>query len=56
VHDLRPQTVCPSARHSLGSHYDVHNMYGFSEMMATSKAMKAIRKRRPFVVSRQGPF
>ena len=46
------QTVCPSARQYLGRHYDLHNVYGFSEGIATNKALTKIREKRPFIISR----
>ncbi|CAF1621154.1 unnamed protein product [Adineta ricciae] len=38
---LSASTVCPSAQHALSSHYNLHNI-----------ALKAIRGKRPFVLSR----
>ena len=51
-HKLYHKTVCPSAKQYLGSHYDLHNIYGYSEGIATNKALKAIRGKRPFIISR----
>ena len=35
-----------------GLHYDVHNLYGFTETIATNFALKEIRGKRPFIISR----
>ncbi|CAF1109689.1 unnamed protein product [Adineta steineri] len=45
-------TVCPSAQQALSSHYNLHNMYGYFEARATNLALKTIRHKRPFVLSR----
>ncbi len=56
------KTICPSAKQALGRHYDLHNLYGFTEAKATFKALSKSRKgKRPFVISRssfpgQGQF
>lgn len=34
--DLNYKTVCMSGKQYAGSHYDVHNIYGFAESMVTS--------------------
>ncbi|CAG9860741.1 unnamed protein product [Phyllotreta striolata] len=49
---LNYKTLCMSARHYAGSHYDVHNLYGLSEAIVTSFAMAEIRGKRPMVISR----
>ena len=49
---LYHKTVCPSARQHLGSHYDLHNLYGYSEGIATNQALKTVRQKRPFIISR----
>ena len=49
---LYAKTICPSARQYKGFHYEFHNTYGLDETIATAKAMKNVRKKRPFVVSR----
>ncbi|XP_069701371.1 lysosomal alpha-glucosidase-like [Periplaneta americana] len=45
-------TVCMSSSQYAGHHYDVHNLYGFTEAIVTSFAMAEIREKRPFVISR----
>ncbi|CAF1315715.1 unnamed protein product [Rotaria sordida] len=49
---LSAKTLCPSAQHALSSHYNLHNMYGYFEAKATNLALKTIRHKRPFVLSR----
>ena len=49
---LYAKTICPSARHYKGFHYEFHNTYGIDETIMTASAMIDIRKKRPFVVSR----
>ncbi|CAG0882617.1 unnamed protein product [Darwinula stevensoni] len=46
------RTLCMTAKHYSAVHYDVHNIYGFAETVATNFALKEIRKERPFVISR----
>ncbi|XP_026291972.1 lysosomal alpha-glucosidase [Frankliniella occidentalis] len=50
---LFSKTLCPSAKHYSGSHYDLHNMYGISEAVFTSFALMKIRnEKRPVTISR----
>lgn len=50
---LYTKTVCPSARQYISNHYNLHNMYGHFEAIASNNALKAINKnKRPFVLSR----
>ncbi len=46
------KTVCPSAKQHLGLHYNLHNLYGYSEGIATNLALTAVRHKRPFIISR----
>jgi lysosomal alpha-glucosidase len=46
------KTMCMSAKHYAGLHYDIHNLYGFTEAIVTSFAMSEIRGKRPVVISR----
>lgn len=46
------RTLCMSAEQYAGRHYDVHNLYGMTETIVTNSALKAIRKKRPFIISR----
>lgn len=50
---LATKTLCNSDQHHWSSHYDVHNMYGFTESIATYDALATTRpKKRPFIISR----
>lgn len=49
---LLDKTICPSAKHYGLRHYDVHNLYGWSEMKVTSKVLEKIRARRSLIISR----
>ncbi|XP_060802537.1 lysosomal alpha-glucosidase [Amyelois transitella] len=49
---LKTKTLCMDAQHYAGSHFDWHNLYGIAEAMVTNFALKEIRGRRPFVLSR----
>ncbi|XP_039303833.1 lysosomal alpha-glucosidase isoform X2 [Solenopsis invicta] len=49
---LATKTICMNAKHYLGTHYDLHNTYGTSEAIATNYALKKIRQKRPFIISR----
>ncbi|KAG8228221.1 hypothetical protein J437_LFUL004346 [Ladona fulva] len=49
---LAYRTVCMSARHFAGVHYDVHNLHGFTHAIVTSFALIELRGKRPFVISR----
>ncbi|EEZ99945.2 lysosomal alpha-glucosidase [Tribolium castaneum] len=49
---LNYKTMCMSAKHYAGLHYNVHNLFGFTEAIVTSFAMSDIRGRRPMVISR----
>lgn len=46
------KTICMSANHTIGLHYDVHNLYGFSEAIITNFALAEIRGKRPMIISR----
>ena len=46
------KTLCPSAKQALGRHYDLHNLYGYSEAITTNKVLTDIRQKRPFIISR----
>lgn len=51
--ELYEKTVTMTARHYNDvKHYDAHNIYGFSQTVATFKALKEVTKKRPFVMSR----
>lgn len=48
---LAGKTLCMTARQHASSHYNVHNLYGFTETMTTYKAL-ASEGLRPFIISR----
>ncbi|XP_068605748.1 lysosomal alpha-glucosidase [Brachionichthys hirsutus] len=49
---LSSRTLCMSAQQKVSTHYNLHNMYGLSEAFATHSALKKLRGKRPFVLSR----
>lgn len=49
------RTAAMTVKHYDGTiEYNVHNLYGLSEAIATNKAMTIVREKRPFVLSRSG--
>ncbi|KAM5135364.1 lysosomal alpha-glucosidase-like [Mantella aurantiaca] len=49
---LRHATICSSSRQNISSHYNLHNLYGLSEAIASYYALVKIRGKRPFIISR----
>ncbi|XP_055950335.1 lysosomal alpha-glucosidase-like [Argiope bruennichi] len=49
---LRKKTICMTAKHYSTIHYNEHNLVGYREANATNQALKAIRQKRPFIISR----
>lgn len=49
---LQDNTICMTPKQYLGMHYNVHDLYGISEAIATHKALRATRGKRPFIISR----
>ncbi|GLJ08594.1 hypothetical protein SUGI_0092000 [Cryptomeria japonica] len=50
---IRDKTITPSALHANGIlEYNAHNLYGLSETIVTNRALKSIRKKRPFILTR----
>lgn len=49
---LRTHTLCMDAKHYLGEHYDLHNLFAMGEAIATNFALAEIRGKRPFIISR----
>ncbi|CAG2107192.1 unnamed protein product, partial [Medioppia subpectinata] len=49
---LQHHTLCMTAKHYAGVEYNVHNLYAIYEAMATDKALKEVRQKRSFVISR----
>lgn len=50
---LQVKTICPSALHHAGTHYDLHSLYGLSMATATEAALRSVRKgKRSIVLSR----
>lgn len=39
---LRDNTMCMSGRQKAGLHYDVHNLYGFTEAIATNMSVSSV--------------
>ncbi|XP_029347280.1 lysosomal alpha-glucosidase [Acyrthosiphon pisum] len=49
---LNYKTICMSAIHFAGIHYNLHNLYGLVETISTHDALSEIKNTRPFVISR----
>lgn len=49
---LASRTLCMTDRHNISQHYNVHNIYGYLEAVATYKALVSVRQKRPFIISR----
>ncbi|XP_043570742.1 lysosomal alpha-glucosidase-like [Chiloscyllium plagiosum] len=49
---LRSRTVCMSGQQHLSSHYNLHNLYGLTEAIASHDALIKVIGKRPFVISR----
>ncbi|XP_031454781.1 lysosomal alpha-glucosidase [Phasianus colchicus] len=49
---LQAGTICASSQQHLSSHYNLHNLYGLTEAIASHNALLKVRGTRPFVISR----
>ncbi|XP_016047998.1 lysosomal alpha-glucosidase isoform X2 [Erinaceus europaeus] len=49
---LQAATICASSRQFLSTHYNLHNLYGLSEAVASHRALLKTRGKRPFIISR----
>ncbi|GFY49527.1 lysosomal alpha-glucosidase [Trichonephila inaurata madagascariensis] len=49
---LRHKTLCMTAKHYSTIHYNEHNLVAYREAAATNQALKSIRQKRPFIISR----
>ncbi|XP_047400165.1 lysosomal alpha-glucosidase isoform X2 [Sciurus carolinensis] len=49
---LQAATICASSHQFLSTHYDLHNLYGLTEAIASNRALVKTRGTRPFVISR----
>uniref|UniRef100_A0A672MTL5 Lysosomal alpha-glucosidase n=1 Tax=Sinocyclocheilus grahami TaxID=75366 RepID=A0A672MTL5_SINGR len=49
---LNSGTLCVSAQQYLSNHYNLHNLYGLTEAIATHRALLKVKSTRPFVLSR----
>ncbi|XP_006753108.1 PREDICTED: lysosomal alpha-glucosidase, partial [Myotis davidii] len=49
---LQAATICASSRQFLSTHYNLHNLYGLTEALASHRALVKVRGTRPFVISR----
>ncbi|GAB6023975.1 hypothetical protein CHUAL_008703 [Chamberlinius hualienensis] len=49
---LSHKTLCMSAQQHASIHYNVHNIYGYTESQATNYALTYVRNKRPFTISR----
>ncbi|XP_041073054.1 lysosomal alpha-glucosidase-like isoform X3 [Carcharodon carcharias] len=50
--NLRSRTLCMSGKQYLSSHYNLHNLYGLTEAIASHDALIKVIGKRPFVISR----
>ncbi|XP_063816822.1 lysosomal alpha-glucosidase isoform X2 [Pseudophryne corroboree] len=49
---LQHATICASSKQHVSTHYNLHNLYGLSEAIASHNALVKIRGKRPFIISR----
>lgn len=49
---LKFSTVCATSQQNASISYNVHNLYGLTEAAVTYMALKNVRKKRPFSISR----
>ncbi|XP_077022277.1 lysosomal alpha-glucosidase [Tamandua tetradactyla] len=49
---LQAATLCASSHQHLSTHYNLHNLYGLTEAIASHRALVKARGTRPFVISR----
>ncbi|CAN8002298.1 unnamed protein product [Ixodes hexagonus] len=49
---LRTKTLCMSGRQFLSRHYNLHNLYGYTETLRTYDSLRQVTLRRPFIISR----
>ncbi|XP_062874741.1 lysosomal alpha-glucosidase [Trichomycterus rosablanca] len=49
---LNSGTLCMTSQQVYSSHYNLHNLYGLTEAIATHSALLKVRGSRPFVLSR----
>ncbi|XP_058140824.1 lysosomal alpha-glucosidase [Dasypus novemcinctus] len=49
---LQAATICASSHQYLSTHYNLHNLYGLTEAIASHRALVKARGTRPFVISR----
>lgn len=52
IEPLKTKTLCMTCWQYASLHYNVHNLYGLYEAIATNIALKKIRNKRPFIISR----
>ncbi|XP_053562416.1 lysosomal alpha-glucosidase [Bombina bombina] len=49
---LRHTTICASSHQNYSTHYNLHNLYGLTEAIASHYALVKVRRKRPFIISR----
>ena len=49
---LTSKTICMGAKHANGIHYNLHSLYGLSELIATARGLRNILNKRTLVISR----
>ncbi|XP_075224728.1 lysosomal alpha-glucosidase-like [Lycorma delicatula] len=49
---LSVNTICMTAKHTSGNHYNLHNLYSLAEGIVTNYAISQVTGKRPFIISR----
>uniref|UniRef100_A0A0B7BEV5 Galactose mutarotase N-terminal barrel domain-containing protein n=1 Tax=Arion vulgaris TaxID=1028688 RepID=A0A0B7BEV5_9EUPU len=49
---LESKTICPSANHAISTHYNLHNMYGWSQANVTRRTLDLLYGKRSPIITR----